>query len=1039
VRFLACCALVCALAAAATAALAGERDPARLSLYVFFQGRPVPGLPVSVDGIEKGRTSEEGAFRDVLAPGRRQIQIGRPDGGVLDLEVVIQAGESVQAVVGLPGEGGVPAVDIESSRVGTVVPDREDAAGSGEKGPPGTVKGRVVDVESGEPVAGARIFVSGAAREAQTDENGAFAVDVSPGTYSLSVIHTDYSTRTLDGLHVEAGKTVTADVQLTPADVELADFVVTAPYLEGSVASIIDIQRSADSVTEVIGAEQMSKAGDSDAADALQRVTGLTVEDGKFVLIRGLPPRYTKTLWNGCELPSPDPNGRLVPLDMFPTDVLQSVQVQKSFSPDQPGSFGGGLIQLQTRRIPEKSFFEVSTSAGFNSETTGKKGLVYEGGKWDFLGFDDGTRDLPSELDRITDSDRRLAKASITNPDGFTDEELEALGESFPNTYKIGEETAAPDLGLGVSGGLAVERPWGRFGFLGSFLYDHTWENTQGPERSFSLSGDRLLVADDYSVFETARDTTVGCLITIGGELGEDHEVTGNTLLLRKTTDRAEIREGRRSENDQDVREFTLEFPERELLSQQFLGTHRLPPLHGLTADWRAMFSRSTRQSHDRRFYRYILLEEPVFDGSSLERRYADLEDSGKDMGLDLSMPFGEEDTLALTMKAGYAYATRERTSDTKRFQFEWDRGAIPSEIATMPNPELIFTEENIGPGRFIVDDLTGANDDSRGDQTVTGGFVMGDVTILDVLRLTAGFRREKSTINISTFQASAGGGESAVDSTLETSSVLPSASAVLTLFEDMQIRASYGESVSRPDFREISPAQFIDPVTDDTFVGNPELKETEISSVDLRLEWYPSGTEQLSLGVFQKDFTNPIETVKIPGFNSPRTFQNADTAESRGVEIGFRKTLGFFREGWERFYAEGNVSFIKSTVQLSEDTLFTNTNRSRELQGQAPYVANFKFGYEGDRLDATLLFNMVGERITEVGVQGQPDITLQPAPRLDFVLQYTFANDLKLKFALKNILDPEIEYTQGDEVQRSFKHGWDVGLSLSVPLWGGR
>jgi hypothetical protein len=1016
-------------------ATALAQNHAALSLQVLRDGAPVSGITARLVDTAIGSTDRFGNAQLTLPAGRHDLLLTEGDQTLARVTVNAGEGASLQVIVTLFDDGSPPFIDVESSTDGATAVVAAGASREQAPLPIGTVSGRVTATETGAPVTNARVFASGTDQQTRTGDDGGFTLALPIGTYSLSVIHPEYSTQTLSDVQVAAERPTTLSVELTPSGVELQEFVVTAPYIEGSVAAVAEQQRESFSVTEVLGAEQMASAGDSDAADALRRVTGLTVEGGKFVHIRGLPSRYTKTLWNGSDLPSPDPNRRVVPLDLFPTDSLKSVEVQKTYSPDLPGSFGGGLMQLETRGVPDERFLNVSLSTGYNSAATFKDGLTYRGGGLDWLGIDDGTRALPSEVEAAVSGDRELAPVSISNPNGFTDEELERLGEAFPNIYRMDEHTIVPDAGIAVAGGNRFHVGRGTLGFLGSLAYDREWMLRTGPENTYGLSGTMLVPRDQYNVTRSEREVTLGGMLTLAAQVGEHHSLTSNTFLVRKTTDNARLQIGLRAENDNTVRESTLEWVEREMLTQQLVGSHAFPVLHDLVVDWRAMVSQGKRYSPDRRFYRYIEQNNQlVFEESSLVRRYDELNDDALSLDVDFSLPLGNEDRVFALLKTGVGRSTKERESEIQTFQFQWEQGSIPFDIATQLNPEDIFSPANIGPDRFVLDDLTGANDDYEGTEDVNALYVMTDARVYNTVRVTGGVRSEQASLNVRTFQAAAGGGENEVRSLLETSDVLPAATATWFMTSTMQLRLGYGKTVSRPDLKEISAASYIDPETGDDYVGQPNLEETTISNLDVRWEWYPSGTESLTLGAFWKGFTNPIETVKIPGFNAPRSFQNADEATNVGVELGYRKGFEFLGRRWEDFYLAGNAAWIDSEVTLA-DTLLTNTNKTRPLQGQAPYVFNLTLGFDGASTDATILLNVVGERISEVGIQGQPDVMEQPAPQLDVVFSQRFSKSLKYKLSAKNLLNPEVKFLQGDQVLRSYRKGFEFGMSLAWDL----
>ncbi|MBA3732670.1 MAG: carboxypeptidase regulatory-like domain-containing protein, partial [Gammaproteobacteria bacterium] len=425
-----------------TDAVAKAGAPAELSLVIFERGNPVSGVELKVNGKRYGVTDTDGALWANIPSGRRDVVLVRDSKPLVELDFLTDAGESLQMLVTLPETPAArPRIDVASTAGGEQVKIVRDDTALEEKGPPGALTGRIVAADSGAPISGARLYFAGQATDATTDKAGRYAVELPAGNYRLSVVHPDYATQKLDNVRVIPGKQVTSNIELSPAGLALADYVVTAPYVEGSISSVFDTQREAEGVIDIIGAEQMARTGDSDAAQALGRVTGLTIEDGQYAVIRGQPERYTFSTFNGSPLPSPDPIQRIVPLDLFPAGVLKSIAVQKSYTADQPGEFGGGLVALSTRDIPDEAFGAVSVRTGFNSLSTNKDGLTYAGGSTDFLGFDDGARELPA------------AAAGEANLGNLSIDQQNAIGAQFPNSYNVTNETLPPDSGLSIVGG----------------------------------------------------------------------------------------------------------------------------------------------------------------------------------------------------------------------------------------------------------------------------------------------------------------------------------------------------------------------------------------------------------------------------------------------------------------------------------------------------------------------------------------------------------------------------------------------------------
>ncbi|HRY01112.1 MAG TPA: carboxypeptidase regulatory-like domain-containing protein, partial [Xanthomonadaceae bacterium] len=334
-------------AAEAPTAVAASTAPAQLNLQLFDDQLPASGLAIRIDDRAAGESNEDGAALLDVAPGSHLLTVLRDGKEVLRVQLDLVADENAQVIATLYPDDplSAPSVFIESSHADNAAAATDTVAADG---PPGRIAGRVLSVEDGKPVAGARVYVSGTPLDIVTDAEGRYEATLPPGDYSISVIAPQFSSQTIDGIAVAAEAEVSRDVELTPAGLELPEFVVLEPFVEGSLAAFVEEKRTSSAVTDILGAEQISRNGDSDAAGALKRVTGLTLVDGKFIYVRGLGERYSSTLLNGAQIPSPDPTRRVVPLDLFPTEILSGIVVQKTYSADMPAEFGGGTIQLRT-------------------------------------------------------------------------------------------------------------------------------------------------------------------------------------------------------------------------------------------------------------------------------------------------------------------------------------------------------------------------------------------------------------------------------------------------------------------------------------------------------------------------------------------------------------------------------------------------------------------------------------------------------------------------------------------------------------------
>ena len=511
----------------------GLAQAADVRVYVFDgdEGhRPLPGISVSVNDVSVGTTNADGRVVTTQAPGQISIELkSSTRSAQLDAVPVIE-GETTEVMVTLYLRL-TPRTHIEHRPQAAA----SDVAVEETAGTPGTVTGRCVDEENA-PISGAQVFVRGRSETVTTDRNGHFSLLLPAGDHALSMIRTGHRNGRVEKVTITAEQSIKVpDVVMPKSNPALEDFVVSAPYLEGGVAALVSERRETSSVVDVIGAEQMSQNGDSSAAGALKRVTGLTIVGGKYIYVRGMGERYSSTTLNGMFLPSPEPERRVVPLDMFPTGILSSVVVQKTYSSDQSAEFGGGVVQLRTRRLPEKPFFEASVSTGGRVGTTFARGLTYEGGDHDWLGFDSGARALPSSVKQATD-DTALRLCSIALREGcLAPDDLTALGQAFPATYDASSMDVPLDVGASVSGGYVTRLNGIKFGGVTSVQYDQGWEKDVRTRNTFRISAGNLERSDGGEVERLVRTVQLSGILELGLDIYKSLKLATTTLFLRKT------------------------------------------------------------------------------------------------------------------------------------------------------------------------------------------------------------------------------------------------------------------------------------------------------------------------------------------------------------------------------------------------------------------------------------------------------------------------------------------------------------------------
>ncbi len=1010
-----------------------ENQKAVVSIYVFKQGVPVSGAEVYSNKNLIGLTNDYGSKHVLLEQGWHQLVVSYQGMEIKKLNLNLKKDERIRIILAQPSPSFPVSTDIESSE-GTKIIGGNKRKNNQLSDGNGVISGMVTSLQGNTPLPGVRVFVSGISEAEKTDSQGEYLITVPVGLYSVSFIHPEFSTQIFKDIDVSKDVTVNRSTELTPAGDNLGEFVVNAPNIEGGFKALADERRESSSVKDVIGARQMSNAGASDAAGALKRVTGLTLVDGKYIFVRGLGERYSSTLLNNANLPSPDPTRRVVPLDLFPTGVLSAVVIQKTYSPDMPGDFSGGVVQLRTLgKIPEEPESNISVQLKYNSNTTFKDGLVYEGGSTDFIGFDDGSRSLPSLVNEETNGGMIPGALSA------------AAAESFPRVYQTSPSTLPPGIKLKMLVSDAFEPVNSNYGwgYNLAFNFENNWDLRDEVRNTYSGDGSGgVVIENEINRSRTANEINMGGLFNYIFEAGENNRIESNTILTRQSLDTTVVDTGYLSENDINVKDTTLEWLETQLFSQQFRGTHDFSSINDLQLDWHATISQAKRDVPYSRYYRYVENDNgyALTSDNVHQIRYETLDDNTSDLALNLSYPLYDFLGTFTTIKMGISSVYKDRKSQLLRFNWISPNNIDPA-LLQDNNPENIFTDENIDANGFSLFNGTQPTDNYVATQSLNSFYLMADIKPNEKWSFMAGARLEDNNQNVTTFELA--NPDETVVGKIISQDVLPAVSATWAFNKKMQFRIAASSTVNRPDFKELSSAPYIDPISRDIIIGNPNLEQANITNLDLRWEWYLTHFEGMSISLFYKDFLNPIEKTKLPGGGDSDIFSfvNAEAAFNTGIEIEGRAWLSrFFGRSVSGIYIESNLSLIDSIVEIGDNS-GQLTNKNRALQGQAPWIVNMTLGYENlvSQTTANLLFNMSGEYIFDLGTQGIPDSYMQPVPTLDLVYKKSFfrgrEDNLKLTVKLLNILNPDIEVLRGGQLDRSTNKGTTLTAQLQY-VW---
>ncbi len=799
--------------------------------------------------------------------------------------------------------------------------------------------------------------------------------------------------------------------------------------------------------------EDLSRQGDSNAAEALTRVTGLSISEGRFVYVRGLGERYSSAILNGSPLPSPEPLQRVVPLDLFPNSVLGGVMVQKSYSAEFPGEFGGGIVDLSTISLPIEPYLEVSAGFGVNAETTFATGYTYNGSDSDPAGFDDGLRKLPFRIREAWNANKRISPAN------FTQTQLQDMGQSLENAkLRLTQiNTSIPPNGSAeLSAGNVFDIGDDRIGIYGVLGYSNDWETRDGIQQGgrIETSLGELQVKDDYNYTSTDNNVGWDALFGAGYQFGE-HEIKWTNLWIHRTTKETYRRYGLDELAGANILTERTAWYERELASSQISGDFDFGELD---VSMRAAFAQTTREAPYEWEVRYQFddsIDRFIYDASSRVRNqtsFSDLTDEVGSSGIDVSYAIPNAGVRDTVISGGLAHLDNSRKSDSRSLRFTPSQG-LPLAVQ-QSRVDYLFADFNINPDRFVIAETTNAFGSYTADLEVFAAYAKVDMEPLPYIRTTLGVRAERAVQRLDIRALFDTEAVPADPPKLKEAYYLPAATITWNFLDDMQLRLGASQTIGRPQFRELSPQSYLDPDTDRVFFGNPNLRDTRFTNVDARYEFFFGPQQYFTLGAFFKDVKRPVESIVIQqGATAQQSYINAPKAEILGAEIEIKQVFdGVFSEGWlapYSFLVQANYTYSSSELKAgSGDTVITPTGSvvsapsyivvGSQLQGQSEHVANLQLGFEDEVSQGTLLLTYVSDRSSARGPEGQPDIIQEPGVMLDFVYRRdfeTFGRPFTLKFKAGNLLDEDYLEHQtfgGGEV---IINQYDLGRSFSVDL----
>lgn len=898
--------------------------------------------------------------------------------------------------------------------------------------------GYVKDADTGRPLVSAQVTVNdGTAGGALTDLDGRYVLDHVPyGTVSVTVTLIGYSTKTVTDVEVVEGRATSLDLTLETQALEVGGITVSAERERGSQAFLLDARRTSTSLVEAVGSVEIGRRPDSDAAEIAKRLTGVTVSEGKYVYVRGLGERYSQTSLNGSSLPSPEPEREVVPLDLFPAGFLQSLQTQKSYTPDLPADFSGGSVRIETRDFPNERVVRVGMGTSVNTASQFRGGfLSYAGGGRDWTGFDDGTRGQPATLEEIlgdVNSGERLPAdpgqlLAIANA-------LKESGAAFVPT--TGTTPLNRDVNASIGGRTDLFGD-GELGYFVAGTYGDNYSLRTGEvERKWRVSAfnpevpENLRTANvDYEFARGIRNVNWGSIANVTVKLNPEQKVSLRTTASLSADDEARSYIGdNREDIGGTVRSDRLRFVSRLMLWGQLSGEHST--IGDSRLEWRATMARAQRDEPLLRESVYLEDDGEFFlhpIGESGRYFWSDMVDEDMSVAVDWSLPVGFLGDDAF-MKVGGEARTRSRHFAARRLNWDFIGSTIPDLDSALRDAAIVTNARR--RGEFAIEDVVEPGDlydagDSRG-----AGYFLFDVSVTGQIQAIVGTRFEAYDLGLN----SRGNSLQEIDQL----DIAPSVNVIVTPREDLKVRLAGSRTVDRPEFREMAPFQFTEATSLRQLYGNPDLVPASITSGDLRLDWFPGPGEMLSIGGFYKSMTDPIEQVFIAAASTAYSFQNAKDAAVLGLEFEARMGLGRFVESLESLSLQTNYSLIGSEVEVrGGEGGFNPTNETRPLEGQAAYVFNVGLNYADEAgVEAGLFLNRFGDRLTAAGGSGIPDLFEKARNQVDAVLGLPLPRGATAKIKATNLLDADYRFEQEangiTHVQRMYSTGrtFSVGLS---------
>ena len=891
----------------------------------------------------------------------------------------------------------------------------------------GKISGTVADKKTGETLIGVSVKIAGTTKGVGTDVEGRYTLSgLSAGKYALQISYIGYAVKNVTEIEVKEGVVTPLNIVLEESTSQtLNQVVITSTAKQESVNNLYLKQKTNVSISDGISADQIKRSPDRNTSEVLKRVSGTSIQDNKFVIVRGLSDRYNATLLNNAILPSTEPDRKAFSFDIIPSNMIDNIVINKTASPDLPGDFSGGVVQVLTKDIPTESYLFVSAGTGYNSIATFKPFQLGDKAPVENFGFFNSNRNIPQGVPST-------AKYNVLT----TNQKIDA-GKLFSNSFQTNNfASAMPAQAYQLSMGLRKQLK--NQASLGAII-STTYRSAETKSESERLDYEGDIKQYDYKDDNYKFSSSVGVLANIAYIKG-NHKLAFKNLYNISLDNTYTSRYGSQLVDRDSIRGYAYDLVSKSLLNSQLEGEHKFA-WQNLKVNWNLGYSYSDRLQPDLKSVNYRLdydhgatkYEAIVPNGTAsrtdASRFFSDLFEDSYNAGLNLTMPFTFLKQKSL-VKFGGMKQYKLRDFKARKFGYIKSFGAFEANLLTLPF-DKIFDAANLKPTGFVMDEGTENADRYDATSDLNAVYGMLDTRLGKNLRLSFGARVEDSYQMVNT--ADYTGKKVKVEK--QYLDLLPSLNATYSLSDKSNLRFSISQTVTRPELRELSNFGFFDYISKRILQGNPDLKRSQNTNIDVKYELFPNAGQVISISGYYKYFKNPIEQIVSSGSVRNITFQNANSATTYGMELEVRKNLAFI--GQTDFYknltAYVNASVIFSTVNLN--SLISEVT-SRALQGQSPYLINagLLFNEPKSNLSFNLLYNRIGERISEVGYQGYPDIYEKGRNVLDFQLaKKLLKNKAELRLNLSDILNEKIYFYQNNNTKKTYQAGVDNIMNTAL------